>query len=306
MDFRDFNEEIKIGLENAFEENDVTVRESVSDAFGKEPHAVMRISRTLQKRKLIPSAVMSADVSIEELYEDFQNGESLDHVIGRAVEEAVKGLDMLPSDDDRLHDFSWVKEHLTTSVVSAKRNGKLLRNVPHTKIDDMAEIYYVVVDSRAVIDRIGGAFRTVLIDSEMAKSLGVIASELRMHAGRTVPKREPIVYREMGKMLVATTEAVTNGAKVLAYPQFTRHVLKKTGESFWLIPSSTDEMLIFPESMGLVSYEQMKKIIAEMNEKMDGHARPLSDDAFHCSAASGIFETGESYLRRISERDVRS
>ena len=174
-----------------------------------------------------------------------------------------------------------MKDKLSVEVISADTNKKLLENVPHDKIEDLAVVYRFVLES----DR--NERSSILITNAMLNQMGVTPEQLREDALVNSPEIRPVIikgmndimremmgseaYEMMGmpedvneKMYVATVVDMNSGAGVLAYQNFMDQAAEKLGGDFFVLPSSIHEVIILPKST-MFNKEELMAMVRDVN-----------------------------------------
>ena len=110
---------------------------------------------------------------------------------------------------------------------------------------------------------------------------------------------------EQEQMFVASVEGNVHGAGVLAYEDFMDKASERVGgQSFFILPSSIHELLIIPDNgnFDLKSLENMvKEVIATTVDPAD----QLTDNVYHYDAKDKVFELGEKFVERQTEKDTK-
>lgn len=152
-------------------------------------------------------------------------------------------------------DYGQIKDKLIVELVGADRNAEMLKQVPHTMVEDMAAIYKIRLES----DESHQA--TAMITNEFLSALGVDVQQLHQDALENAAQISPAKVLSMSEVLgippemslggpeiiVVTTENQIKGAGALLYPDVMDQIAEKTGGDFFVLPSSVHEVLALPD-----------------------------------------------------------
>ena len=77
---------------------------------------------------------------------------------------------------------------------------------------------------------------------------------------------------------------------------------EKAGGDFYILPSSIHEILIIPDN-GKMGLKDLENMVKEVNATQVSPADKLTDNVYHYDSQAKIFELGEKFVERQSERD---
>lgn len=143
---------------------------------------------------------------------------------------------------EQLTDYGRVKDKLTLQLVPQKGNEKILQDVPHRDMEDLALIYR--------IDLGGGA--TATIHNKTLAEYGITEEQLHDDAIRSAAELHPANIATMSEMLgmpdmggpalyVATNDNGIFGASVVAYPGMLEEAAQRLQGDYYILPSSIHE-----------------------------------------------------------------
>ncbi len=183
-----------------------------------------------------------------------------------------------------------VKDNLTIALVSAETNKTMLENIPHRLIEDMALIYYINDD--------------VLINNAMVEHLGINVDQLHNAAINNAARICPAEVRGLSEIVaeiengliiekpeeelayVATVPSRYHGAAVIAYPGFLENMAERLGCSFFILPSSINEvMLVLDKGQDIA---EQKRAVEYINAAMLDSLEKLTDSVYHYSKENGF------------------
>ncbi len=188
------------------------------------------------------------------------------------------------------------KDKLTVELMKADWNEDFLKDKPHTMVGDLAIAYKVLLKET---DRARHVF---YVTNEMCRD----TDQLHAWAMKSAPEIDPPVIKNMQEMLgsmgvsldpgddkpqlmVVTNKRNQNGAAAVFYPGIMSRITEIAGGSYWIIPSSVHEMLIWPGGTE-GDADRLKEIIQEVNEHEVSPENRLSDRVYHYDAERKLFE----------------
>lgn len=248
-----------------------------------------------------PQVNISPTIYLEEFYEQFQNGESMES-ISEAVLKFYESVRCSHSwDTKEVEEFEEAKKKIVFKVINRKRNAKLLEEVPHMDWMDLSIVFYVLLD----IKKDGTA--TMLVRNEHLKMWNITEQELfPIACGNTVqllPARiftmkeileglmssEGMTSRDvfdetaelpMDVMYVLTNTNRTNGSGCLFLPGVLDQLGKIFQGDYYILPSSVHEVIIVPQNKGFEA-EELNEMVKEVNATQVEEEEQLSDHAYY-------------------------
>ena len=247
-----------------------------------------------------------------EMYED---GAGLEEVIYMLADQIVESLSEAPTFDIDLLDYDKIKDKLFIEIVGTANNETLLKNVPHTLMEDLAIVY------RILIEKNNEGESTTLVTNRHFKELNVSLEKMHKDALMNSPVIRPGKICTLFETLIddchlpeesvimsgaikecplytVTTETLTRGAAVIAYEGMLESISKKLGGNFYIIPASRHEMLVTPEDE-MLDIEKLQTIILQVNSTEIRPEDKLSDNLYHYDAEHKLFELASNYEKRI-------
>ena len=316
MDYENFKEQFVEDVRDRLYEQGAEVDLSV--------HTVNKLNESYEAITVTPEGSnIGVNIGIDKFYDAIENGKSYDEVVDKAVEVINNGINQRPEIDIASRsDYSQMKEKLAMEVVSAEANKEMLETVPHQNIEDMAVVYRFVLSS----DDDGRA--SILVTNQLLDSMGVTPEQLHADAMENAPQIKPVEIKGMSEvmaemmgveqaelmgifpvapedeqMYVATVPDKVHGAGVLAYQDFMDKAAEKAGGDFFILPSSIHEILIVPDN-GKMNLKDLEAMVKEVNATQVSPADKLTDSVYHYDSKAKIFELGEKFVERQSEREA--
>lgn len=243
---------------------------------------------------------VSATIYLERFYESYKSGKDLDAVMDRLSEELKEHLNPPIEYADiatKILDPEFVKERVVMNLVNAQRNAELLAHAPYTMKEDLAIIYKVVLSME------GDGIGSVTIRDDLFNQLGMSLEELHEHAMQNTKRILPISIRSMNEvmadiigvdmlpempedqmMYVISNSQGIDGASSILYDEALSKIAMKTHGDFYVLPSSTHEVICVSTSMG--SPEELAMMVREINGAEVRPEEQLSDHVYrYCAEA---------------------
>lgn len=230
----------------------------------------------------------------------------------------IDGIDpgILADQFSVLNEYDRMKESLAIQIVGTEQNRELLADIPHKEMEDLSVVYYFVMSEWDFFDA------SILITNQMLEQYGISAEQLMKDAEEVAPRKAPAQIWNMSEVIadvgggpgipmgemplwVATITSRNNGAGVLAYPAFMEQAAEKLKGSFFILPSSTNEVLLAPDD-GVFDAKTLDEMVRSVNQTMVAQVEQLTDHAYHYDAQARIFERADAYEARRDAREAQS
>lgn len=271
-------------------------------------------------------------VNLEHYYEMFQAfDENLDIVMQQVADLVT--LKPIHLDLSLFTNYEVAKEHLFIRVSDAERNGEILTGLPHRRVENLAITYHIVAEIGE--EGIG----STPVTNRMLNGFGITEEQLHQDALDNSPKIFPAKVEAMSSMMdkmmredmrragmteeeidlyfenmglndpnpltVVTNEHQTNGAAVLFYPGQMEKLGETVNGDFFILPSSTHEVLILPDDGGM-TYQELKAMVMEINSTQVSPEDRLADEVYHYDTKDRVFEKAGSFEERqkAKEQDI--
>ena len=317
MDFNEFKEQftedVKQGLANAGIEAKVST------------NTVEKMNESYEAMTVTPEGSnVGVNVNMEKFFEAYENGTPYEDVVDKAVNVIEGGFANQPTVDvAALTDYDQMKDKLIMEVVSAEANADMLDKVPHKEMEDMAVVYRFELDSN------DDGRATILVTNQLIETMGVTPEQLHADAMENAPELKPAVIKGMSEvmaemmgvstedlammgmpmdpadeqMFVASVPDKIHGAGVLAYQDFMDQAAERVGGDFFILPSSIHEVLIVPDN-GNMSLSDLEAMVKEVNATQVAPEDKLTDSVYHYDSQAKVFELGEKFVERQSEKEA--
>ncbi|MBE6034573.1 MAG: hypothetical protein E7222_07705 [Clostridiales bacterium] len=235
----------------------------------------------------------------EEKYKDRTVEEIAKDIIGKYMESKNISFTL-----ESFMEFKNVKDMITFKLINAEMNKELLENVPHSNYLDLALVYQLQLDIK------DDATPTILVNNTLLESWKISKDKLHEYAGINTSKLLPyeiqsvetLIGQMMGileedvqtlkneessnVMYVLTNKKKINGAACLLYDGVLKNFAEKYNCDFYMLPSSTHEVLLVPDN-NLVNSLELQAMVKEVNATQVAPDEVLSNNVYYYSRKTG-------------------
>lgn len=317
MDFNEFKEQFTEDVKQGLADAGIDAKISIN--------TVEKMNETYEAMTVTPEGSnVGVNVNMEKFFEAYENGTPYEDVVDKAVNVIEGGFANQPTVDvSALTDYDQMKDKLIMEVVSAEANADMLDKVPHKDMEDMAVVYRFEIDSN------DDGRATILVTNQLIETMGVTPEQLHADAMENAPELKPAVIKGMSEvmaemmgvstedlammgmpmdpadeqMFVASVPDKIHGAGVLAYQDFMDQAAERVGGDFFILPSSIHEVLIVPDN-GNMSLSDLEAMVKEVNATQVAPEDKLTDSVYHYDSQAKVFELGEKFVERQSEKET--
>lgn len=246
---------------------------------------------------------------LQDYYNRYIHGEDIDvlaeSIYDRWMEFADGSENMIPDlSFEHCHDF------IVYRLVNASKNNEILKGIPYIPFFDLAIVFYYVINSDI------NGIQSLRITTAIMERWGLTTQELFDLAQENTPRLFPESFRTMQdyakqftcsygvsdidlppeqSLYILTNSNGINGASVWLYPGVLDKVGEQLGEHFYILPSSTHELLIIREQLGFAPPELLRMVFHVNRECVDPEEF-LSDNVYY-------YDTEKKALKMISTDD---
>ena len=313
MDFEEFKNELMElltqELDNRGIENLSLRFDTINSPDGQNERLVVAVG----------DSKMTMAFRLREIYRDIENGEEMDHAVGRMCNTIKESIEVIETKEQAVKDFvtDYEKVKDNTYLRLVPGDSPILGDTPHKKIEDMA-----LVVSIALVDFSDEHGKSVAVVSKpLMEMYGIDEQQLFADAEKNSLQYEPVVFTPLGQMIkdlikaenlpdpadegiiayIATNRSGFHGASVVSYPDFCKEAAETLGGSFYLIPSSVHEFILIKDD-GTPKAKDLNKMIKNVNDTVLEPRDFLSDQCYHYDAKTKVLETGLKYADKVKQR----
>lgn len=223
------------------------------------------------------------------------SGESIQD-IGRYLSSQIEQrMTALPATPTTADDF---KKGLYIQVVNADVNRELLKDLPHDSWEDMAAVVrYQIPDGENEISFLvtkNNMQQYQMSQGEVMEAAykNTAAQEFCLHKPedimreimqeQNIPEEAIDLYLSDtdSHLYVLTNKEQINGANALVCPEVLQNIYKEFGEPYYVLPSSTHELILAKDSSGLTQ-DELRQMVQQVNVSSVTPDVLLSYNLFH-------------------------
>lgn len=304
MSYEEFKQEIqdhiKDFLPEKFEDSEVSI------------HAVTKNNEILDGLTVTsPNSNMAPTIYLNDFYEHYENGRDMDSIMEQIASIRTEHEMDQDFDISKITNFENVQDKIIPRIVGMEENEELLANRPHALMDDLAVIYAVDLGSN------DNGSMSVPITNHLMENWNVSQKTLHEAALANMGELTPSTFKTMNeimkemmlpdmveqmggdreaaeamieamipdeeRMYVLTNEQKLNGAAAILDDKMMDQIREKVGDEFFILPSSTHEVLIVPAEAG-IELEALESMVQEVNATQVAPQDRLSDHVYQYDA----------------------
>lgn len=235
-------------------------------------------------------------IYLDSLYELYTNGENIKSIIRQIELIYEQNKNNVTFDVNILKHFDTIKDKIVYKVVNYRSNEKLLEQVPHKRILDLAVVFYCLLDNEY------GRSATALIYNNNLKNWNVTIDDVYKAALKNTPdllhskiSSMAALFEKCGvnvdgeevdlkdyvpsDMYVLTNESKLNGAACILYENVLYDFAQKLGAALYILPSSVHEVILLPK-LSVFEKDELVNMVKEVNTEGVAADEVLSDHVY--------------------------
>lgn len=235
-------------------------------------------------------------IYLDSFYELYTNGENIKNIIRQIEVIYEQNKNNVTFDVNILKHFDTIKDKIVYKVVNYRSNEKLLEQVPHKRILDLAVVFYCLLDNEY------GRSATALIYNNNLKNWNVTIDDVYKAALKNTPdllhskiSSMAALFEKCGvnvdgeevdlkdyvpsDMYVLTNESKLNGAVCILYENVLYDFAQKLGADLYILPSSVHEVILLPK-LSMFEKDELVNMVKEVNTEGVAADEVLSDHVY--------------------------
>ena len=235
-------------------------------------------------------------IYLDSFYELYTNGENIKSIIRQIEVIYEQNKNNVTFDVNILKHFDTIKDKIVYKVVNYRSNEKLLEQVPHKRILDLAVVFYCLLDNEY------GRSATALIYNNNLKNWNVTIDDVYKAALKNTPdllhskiSSMSALFEKCGvnvdgeevdlkdyvpsDMYVLTNESKLNGAACILYENVLYDFAQKLGADLYILPSSVHEVILLPK-LSMFEKDELVNMVKEVNTEGVAADEVLSDHVY--------------------------
>ena len=258
-------------------------------------------------------------IYLDDAFEAYVNGTDPDRIAEDIAIQACDAGRMAPSADtlEQLPDLSG--KRLALRILEASRNREFLKDTPYMEVGNGL----VLVCDVRIQENVDGCFSTV-VNNNLLKVMGREKADVFRQALKEAWDTDRPVLSSMEAKLFGGDEAnlldnpepaasgmyiLTNtsgihGAAALFYPDVQQKISEVLGDDYYALPSSTEEFIIVPQSIGM-GPKEFTAMVRDANRSVVEPGQVLCDSVLKYDRDAGMLHdvtAGRELGSRVSER----
>lgn len=235
-------------------------------------------------------------IYLDSFYELYTNGENIKNIIRQIEVIYEQNKNNVTFDVNILKHFDTIKDKIVYKVVNYRSNEKLLEQVPHKRILDLAVVFYCLLDNEY------GRSATALIYNNNLKNWNVTIDDVYKAALKNTPdllhskiSSMAALFEKCGvnvdgeevdlkdyvpsDMYVLTNESKLNGAACILYENVLYDFAQKLGADLYILPSSVHEVILLPK-LSMFEKDELVNMVKKVNTEGVAADEVLSDHVY--------------------------
>lgn len=235
-------------------------------------------------------------IYLDSFYELYTNGQNIKNIIRQIEVIYEQNKNNVTFDVNILKHFDTIKDKIVYKVVNYRSNEKLLEQVPHKRILDLAVVFYCLLDNEY------GRSATALIYNNNLKNWNVTIDDVYKAALKNTPdllhskiSSMAALFEKCGvnvdgeevdlkdyvpsDMYVLTNESKLNGAACILYENVLYDFAQKLGADLYILPSSVHEVILLPK-LSMFEKDELVNMVKEVNTEGVAADEVLSDHVY--------------------------
>ena len=251
-------------------------------------------------------ANVAPTLNLELFYEEYKKGAGGVALIEKMAEVAKLRHPSL--DVDALFDYEKVRGKLFVRLCGISGREEMLEKMPHLCMEDLALTCHIFTDGY------DGGFGSMPVNNDMLASYGITKEQLFSDAFESSARLFPAELHGLLSLLpeavaAAGTEddngalVLTNvrkacGAAALFYPGIMEMAAARLGGSYYILPSSVNELILLPDD-GERDVQELEDTVRSVNRLVVGPSEFLSDHVYYYDAKAESFSLAGGPLSSV-------
>ena len=235
---------------------------------------------------------------MDDMFDRYESGEDLGSLMSEMARIYSATMDA-PRPPQIDLNFDAVRDNLSVRLMEVSRNRDFLRDMPYVDLGNglamTADLNFPggmdgdwrVAVNHGVMEQLGvdrHELFTTAMDSAVINDRAMLTDMTQALFGpgkeNLLDRSCPIDPADIGGMYVLTTESGTLGASALYYPDVKEKAAEVIGCSYYVLPSSTHEVILVPDAAG-IDEKELCSMVKQANRTVVEPKDVLSDNVYH-------------------------
>lgn len=233
---------------------------------------------------------------LQDYYSQYLHGEEIDvlaeDIYDRWLEFTDSPLNIIPD-----LSFEHCREQIVYRLVNTAANTEMLKDIPHVPFFDLTVVFYCLISNDI------NGIQSLRITNKIMEQWGLSTEELFDLAQDNTPRLFPERFRSMQEFVehlsvsadipfpmdtsiskyspyILTNSNGINGAAVWLYPGVLERVGEQLSQNFYILPSSTHELLIL-RAQSEFTRPELLRMVYQVNRSCVDQEEFLSDNIYY-------------------------
>lgn len=233
---------------------------------------------------------------LQEPYRQYLDGKPPGR-IGQEIAKFYREMDLPDFSREDIGSYETIKDKLRLRLVNKEKNDRYYKQGPYRRQTLGVEILYIELERRQEKSM------TVQVTNSMVHNWGIPAQELFRTALENSQNHDKVLFCSMEEMLkdvfpvspaeksgpspmyVLTNERKEYGATAAIYPNVLKQVREQLGKDYYILPSSTHELIILPKTKDMDAKE-LRSMVRELNESQVSPEEVLGNEVYEFRGAT--------------------
>lgn len=263
---------------------------------------------------------ISPTIYLNEYYQQYQSGRDIGEIMGEIGRVYEENKNRICFDPVHFNDYEQIRHSIVYKVINYEKNKKLLADIPHKRILDLAVVFYCLIEQEH------GMNATALIHNAQMNAWEVTEDQIYQDAVRNTPELLESCIKPMKALLheiaggtavneesaegelsdkseeqngltvetnqengmyVLTNQARVNGAACILYENVLKKFAACMGCDLYILPSSVHEVILLPK---LDQYDKaaLADMVREVNAEGVAEDEILSENVYEYNRKDGM------------------
>lgn len=268
------------------------MKEVVKDNIKVCTHTAEKNNGTIRKGITLSEKGIniSPTIYLEEYYQMFQSGNSLDHITSDILRLYHEVRFQKSWNEDKISVFQGIKDKIIYRLVNRKANENMLKEVPYIPYLDLAVVFCVLLE----VTKCGTA--TMQIRNAHLTMWDVSVKDLYEAAAENTCRFLPDDFSSMSRvieeltgtcqeereeyMYVLSNHIRSYGAAAILYDGRLERIGEYLKSNYYVLPSSIHEVIVVPEKSA-PKKDELSLMVAEINQTQLAEEEVLSNKAYY-------------------------
>ena len=264
----------------------------------------------------MPGVDAAPTLYVDEMYEAYKDGADMGYLATELANMYSASKNAVAPPEVSLS-YDNVKDKLTVRLLEKNRNKEFLANMPYVSVghglaviadinmgEDRGGEWRIAVNNN-VLDSLDVDIETLFSDAMKSSVVLDPPTLVDMTSALFAPEKtnllvrdEPIAPENVGAMYVLTNTSGSLGAAALFYPDVKDKAAELLGSDYYILPSSTHEVILVPDSAG-INPKELCEMVKQANRTVVDEKDILSDNVYR-------YSRDERRLDKVSAEPTRA